>query len=286
LHIVEDRFAWFTRCLGVARRRAQRQVFSIPMHSPKKGSVSPNEFPDTNWTILAQLRDPATREDAREALCRVYWKPAHAFLCMKAGPDLAEDLTQEFMLMALQKEVFEGADQTKGRLRSWLLGVLTKFWAGRARTAATIRRGGDRQILSLEGEGSVEEIRKLQDGAATPEEAFDRAWVTALVQEARDRLRENYENAQRGEIYRILLPWIVERDGAENHHLAAKEMGVSVANFRVQLNRLRGHYRDELRRQIQLTLDEGDSLNEEMAYLFSLFGKPTGSGIANPKSTA
>jgi hypothetical protein len=77
-------------------------------------------FSTTNWSVVleAQGRSPAAQQ-ALEKLCRTYWRPVYSFIRRQgAGPQEAEDLTQGFFALLLERRDFDSVRKEKGRLRS------------------------------------------------------------------------------------------------------------------------------------------------------------------------
>lgn len=96
-------------------------------------------FPPTNWTQLreATLNGQGAGREALEAMCRDYRTTVVAFLRQR-GYDAheAEDLTQHLFLELLEKQAWRRADQSKGRFRTFLLGVLMYVMSRERRRAA------------------------------------------------------------------------------------------------------------------------------------------------------
>jgi len=59
-----------------------------------------NQFPPTQWSVIASARDGSERDAAAglDALCRAYWQPLYAFARRRGSPqDEAPDCVQEFL---------------------------------------------------------------------------------------------------------------------------------------------------------------------------------------------
>lgn len=108
-------------------------------------------FPTTTWTAIHAAQDCQSPESV-EALNRcvaAYWKPVFYFLRAR-GMSLqrAEDLTQEFFLQFLERGWIRRADQERGRFRTFLLTILTRFLADRETDRAPRqKRFDDRLVL-------------------------------------------------------------------------------------------------------------------------------------------
>src|SRR5213596_333626 len=83
-------------------------------------------FATTHWSVVleAQGASPAAQE-ALEKLCRIYWRPIYSFVRRQgAGPEEAQDLTQGFFALLLERRDLRTVRKEKGRLRSYLLSAL------------------------------------------------------------------------------------------------------------------------------------------------------------------
>ena len=95
----------------------------------------------------------AASDEARDALNELiesYWYPLYAFSrrCGNSHHD-ALDLTQGFLAHLLQGEALRCVSPDKGRFRSFLLASFKNFMANQRRAAATLRRGGSVNTISL-----------------------------------------------------------------------------------------------------------------------------------------
>jgi hypothetical protein len=88
--------------------------------SAQKASIA---FTTTHWSVVleAQGRSPAAQE-ALEKLCRTYWRPVYGFIGQQGiRTHEAEDLTQGFFTLLLERRDFDAVRKEKGRLCSYLL---------------------------------------------------------------------------------------------------------------------------------------------------------------------
>src|SRR5262245_31307771 len=79
-------------------------------------------------TSRAAVRASPRWRASMEVLCRRYWTPIYAFLRRRgyAAAD-AEDLTQSFLLLLIEKGFLKATAPEKGRFRSFLLMCLKRF---------------------------------------------------------------------------------------------------------------------------------------------------------------
>src|SRR5947208_10703323 len=92
---------------------------------------NPAVFATTHWTMVleAQGESPAA-QGALEKLCRTYWRPIYGYVRRHGvGTQDAEDLTQGFFALLLERKDLNSVRKEKGRLRSYLLASVKHFLA-------------------------------------------------------------------------------------------------------------------------------------------------------------
>src|SRR5438876_9758465 len=92
-------------------------------------------FATTHWSVVltAQGESPAAQE-ALEKLCRTYWRPIYSFVRRQGiAPEEAEDITQGFFALLLERRDLSAVRKEKGRLRSYLLASFKNFVADERR---------------------------------------------------------------------------------------------------------------------------------------------------------
>jgi len=106
----------------------------------RNGTVA---FATTHWSIVltAQERSPAA-DAALEKLCRIYWWPLYGFVRRQGySPEEAQDFTQGFFALLLERRDFDAVRREKGRLRSYLLVSLKNFLGKAHRRSLALKRG-------------------------------------------------------------------------------------------------------------------------------------------------
>jgi DNA-directed RNA polymerase specialized sigma24 family protein len=112
----------------------------------------PAAFTSTHWSVVleAQGESPAAQE-ALEKLCRTYWRPIYGFVRRQgARTEDAEDLTQGFFGLLLERKDLNTVRKEKGRLRSYLLASVKHFLTDEARHAMAIKRGKGQRLIPLD----------------------------------------------------------------------------------------------------------------------------------------
>src|SRR5881394_1276906 len=153
-------------------------------------------FQSTHWTLVLRARQSDPTETARKALsdfCEAYWPPLYAFLRLRghASPE-AQDLVQGFFAHLLEQNTLSRADQEKGRLRTFLLGSLQNFLFNEYDRAHALKRGGGKQILSIdehlpEAEAAMMATAHLSDAAC-----YDLVWASNIVTRAWQTLQNAF----------------------------------------------------------------------------------------------
>jgi RNA polymerase sigma factor (sigma-70 family) len=237
-------------------------------------------FPNTgghNWTtthwsvvLAAGGGDDPRAAVALEQLCRDYWYPIYAFIRRRGSdPHSAEDLTQSFFACLLEKEMLKHVDRQKGKFRSFLLAALTNFLANEWDKRQTLKRGGGRQILSLD-EMEAEELYQHEPmDSVTPEKLFERSWAFTLLEQALGRLKEEYTSAGHAELFAKLEPELAREVAPGWHCAMAAQMSMSEGAVKVALHRLRRRFGELLRSEIAHTVCGPEEVDEEVRNLFA-----------------
>jgi DNA-directed RNA polymerase specialized sigma24 family protein len=106
-------------------------------------------FTTTHWSVVLAVQGPSPAADeALEKLCRTYWWPLYGFVRRNGyQPEEAQDLTQSFFALLLERRDLDVVRREKGRLRSYLLVSLKNFLAKAKRRELAIQRGYCRALV-------------------------------------------------------------------------------------------------------------------------------------------
>jgi DNA-directed RNA polymerase specialized sigma24 family protein len=165
-------------------------------------------FPSTHWTQLRVLDGPrnAGQKEVLNALITRYWKPAYAYVCRRGFEAEAADLTQDFFVLSLSRDLFSQADQACGRFRSFFLTCLNRFLIDAyRRRRSRLPPAGIVSIHDLSlGRNPVYEP-SVQE---TPEDVFHRMWVHEILVRVWTELQWQLQaagQAAHGELFRRRL---------------------------------------------------------------------------------
>lgn len=232
---------------------------------------APRRFATTRWSLVAAAGRPGGEGDAGRALeelCHAYWYPLYDHARRRGySPDDARDRTQGFFARLLEKRDLGGADRSRGRFRSYLLGAFRHYLANERDRDRAGRRGGGRAVLSLDFDSG--ETRFLQEPSSgeTPERAFDRRWALTVLERAMARLRDDYERGGKGALFAALRPALAGDRGVAHAEVAAR-LGMTEGAVKVAVHRLRSRCADLVRREIAETVGSPEEVEDELGHLF------------------
>jgi RNA polymerase sigma-70 factor (ECF subfamily) len=239
--------------------------------APRSEVGRPAAFVTTHWSVVrrASASDTPHAQAALEKLCQTYWYPLYAYVRRRGySPEDAQDLTQAFFVRLLELRSLANADPSLGRFRSFLLGALSHFLASEWKRARAQRRGGGRQILSLDWAAAERRLDLEPADRATPDKAFDKQWATALLDEVLKQLEEEYLAEGSAAVFQALKQTLAVRREVQPYADLARELRMSEGAVKVAVHRLRKRYRALLQSEIARTVASPEEVKEEMAYLF------------------
>jgi len=235
-------------------------------------SLSESGYPLTQWNIihLASTGTEDQKKAALESLCRAYWQPLYTFLrCAGRNHEAAEDGVQEFFLRLMDGRLLSLADPGKGRFRTLILTALRNLDCDFRRIENCQKRGGAVETVSLDF-ALAEESWQLELAYSTsPEKTFDRVWALTLISRATRRLKRHFAEDGKTALFEELFPRITGEMEQETLASLAQRLGMSEAAVKMASFRLRRHYAEAIRDEIQLTVSSPEDVNDELRSLMS-----------------
>ena len=229
-------------------------------------------FSTTNWSVVleAQGQSPAAQE-ALEKLCRTYWRPVYSFIRREGtGPEEAEDLTQSFFALLLQRRNFDAVRREKGRLRSYLLTSLKHFLVSQHRRAVTLKRGKGQQPMPLDDLSGAERTDMAPADHLTAERVYERRWALTLMEQVLGRLKDEYCTMGNAALFDSLKKLLPDEPGAQSRADIATELGMTDNALRQAFHRFRHHYQFLLREEISHTVVIASDVEDELRHLISV----------------
>lgn len=232
-------------------------------------------FATTHWSVvLAAAHGEAPKaRNALEKLCRIYWLPLYVFVRRRGySTDDAKDLTQGFFAWLLGRNWLGGADQQRGRFRSFLLTSLSRFLSDEWDKLKAQKRGGG-QVVSMPFEEANAAGGWEPPDNFTPEQSFERQWALSLLDQVMNRLSDEFRQNGKEEFFAILKPCLLGERTSQPYAALAAKMGMSEGSVKVAVHRLRRRYREILRNEISNTVEKPEEIEDELRYLFSVLSR-------------
>ena len=214
---------------------------------------------------------PELERSAWNELIETYWFPLYAFCRrqQKSHQD-AQDLTQSFFTHLMSAASLDSVSPSKGRFRSFLLASFRNYIANQLRSASTIQRGGKQTIFSLQVDDLEAKFYRGCRLDETPERAFDRNWVEALLERTLGRLAEDYRKADRQELFQMLEPHLSSDRNALSRVEIGKRLSMSQPAIAMSIHRMRRRYKEILINEVSRTVDDPADVEDELHRLMAI----------------
>jgi RNA polymerase sigma factor (sigma-70 family) len=249
---------------------APDEVTSLTATGP--ASAGGIAFTTTHWSVVlaAQGESPEAKA-ALEKLCRTYWRPLYGFVRRQGvGPEEAEDLTQGFFALLLERRDLDAVRKEKGRLRSYLLTSLKHFLASEQRRAMAIKRGKGQRLVPLEELSAIEGIEMEPADHLSPDRLYERRWASTLMEQVLRRLKDEYCAAGNATLFDWLKQLLLDEPGAPSRAEIATRLGMTENAVWQALHRFRHRYQLFLREEISHTVAVASDIEDEVRHLISV----------------
>jgi DNA-directed RNA polymerase specialized sigma24 family protein len=211
-------------------------------------------------------------QQALSGFCEAYWPPLYSFLRHRGHPSAdAQDLVQSFFAHLLEQNTLSRADRQKGRLRTFLLGSLENFLCNEYDRARALKRGGGRQILSIEEHLPEAEAAMLATVHLSDSACYDLAWASNIVSRSWQNLQDAFELEGKAEWLQELRPFVAGGSARPpSQEEAAARLGVPIATLRTWVSRLRQRFRESLRAEVASTVSDPGDVDQELRHLYQI----------------
>ena len=229
-------------------------------------------FATTHWSVVleAQGESPAA-EKALERLCRMYWWPLFSFVRRQGyGPTEAQDLTQSFFALVLERKVLDAVRREKGRLRSYLLTSLKNFLGKAHRRAMAIKRGEGRPLVPLEELLARESADLGPLDTLSPDRIYERCWASALLEQVLAQLEQEYRIAGKAALFLRLQQTLGDEPDRHSQAEIAQEFGMTESAVTQAFYRLRQRYGLLVRQEIANTVAAPDDVEDELRHFIAV----------------
>jgi len=249
------------------------------MHDASRRGASSTEsgpadawFKTTHWSSVlhaADSNDP-TAEASLSRLCQTYWYPLYYYIRrLGHSPEDAQDLTQGFLARLVHKDYLKGVKQEKAKFRSFLLVALKGFLANEWDRAHRLKRGGGQELVSFDAQNTENRFLVEPVEEMSPEKAFERRWALALLSQVLSRLETEFCASNKAPLFQELKGFLSGEETGSSYAELGQRFGMSEANVKVTVHRLRRRYRELLREEVTTTVSSPEEINEEIRHLFA-----------------
>src|SRR2546430_1337944 len=229
-------------------------------------------FVTTHWSVVltAQGSSPEA-EAALEKLCRTYWWPLYGFVRRNGyKPEEAQDLTQGFFAMLLERRDLDVVRREKGRLRSYLLTSLKNFLGKARRRELAVKRGEGRPLVPLDELLARERADLEPADNLTADRIYERRWALTLLEQVLARLDAEYRAAGNAKLFEHLKELLSDEPGRRSQAEIAVEMDMTENAVKQAFHRLRQRYRQLLRDEIAQTVAVPGDVEDELRHFISV----------------
>jgi len=245
----------------------------MPESERESEEIAPRVFATTHWSVVLAAGDQRSPqvEAALTRLCQTYWFPIYAFVRKRGhSPEQAQDLTQEFFAVFLEKNHVAKAARERGRFRSFLMTSVENFLRNEHDRARAQKRGGGRRLLSLDEQDA--EARYLCEPMteSDPAKSFEQRWAATLLNTVLKRLQDEFGATGRRDLFDALQAHLWGDSESIPYPQLAGQFGMTLANVKTTAHRLRQRYRELLREEIAHTVALPSQIDDEIRHLMKV----------------
>jgi RNA polymerase sigma factor (sigma-70 family) len=229
-------------------------------------------FVTTHWSVVleAQGEAPAAQE-ALEKLCGIYWWPLYGFVRRQGyTPEDAQDLTQGFFALLLERRDLDAVRREKGRLRSYLLVSLKNFLGKAHRRELALKRGEGRSPVPLDKLLARERADLEPASALSADKIYERRWALTLLEQVLARLEGEYQAAGNELLFECLNELLADELAGPSQADIGKKLGMTENAVKQAFYRLRHRYRQLLREEITHTVAVPGDVEDELRHFISV----------------
>lgn len=235
-------------------------------------AYNPAIFATTHWSVVleAQGESPAAQK-ALEKLCSTYWRPIYGYVRRHgAGTQDAEDLTQGFFALLLERKDLNRVRREKGRLRSYLLTSVKHFLADESRHAMALKRGKGQRLIPFDDIQERDRIETEHSDRLTADQIFERRWAFTVLDHVMTRLCEEYRDAGNVRFFDQMKKMLMDDPDRPSQAQVGNELGMTENAVKQAFYRFRQRYQTLLRDEIANTVAAPGDVEDELRYLIAV----------------
>jgi len=244
--------------------------------NPESGKEPAMQFNTTHWSVVLAAGEAGSEQAAAALarLCQTYWFPVYAFIRKRGNsPEEAQDFTQEFFSIFLEKNYVAKAARDRGRFRVFLMSSVENFLHNQYDRARAQKRGGGQKLISLDGADAEERYQMEPVEEADPVRVYEQQWASTLLETVLTRLRNDFGAEGRAGLFDDLQAHLWGETETIPYPQLAEKFGLSAGNVKTIAHRLRERYREVLREEISQTVAKPGDVDDEIQYLMRIVGQ-------------
>jgi RNA polymerase sigma factor (sigma-70 family) len=229
-------------------------------------------FTTTHWSVVLEAQgESPTAQAALERLCRTYWRPIFSFVRRQGErPEDAEDLTQGFFALLLERKDLNTVRKQKGRLRSYLLTSLKHFLADESRHAMAAKRGKGHGLIPLDDINDQERIEVERSDSLTADQVYERRWAFTILEQVMAQLHEEYRSAGNLRFFDQMKRMLLDEPDRPSQAEVAREFEMTENAIKQASYRFRQRYQTLLRDEIAHTVAMPSDIEGELRHLIAV----------------
>lgn len=217
---------------------------------------------------IVKSADPQQAAQALETVCGRYWYPIYAYLRRSGQPAQdAEDITQMLFQRIITEDALQQVRREKGKLRTFLLSIVTQVISRKNRHQSAQKRGGNVIAFSLDEALADKAYEHELADTLDPERLFQRAWARQLLETVRTKLKDSFLRTGRAGAYQHLERYLGLEDTPGPFAELGTQLGCNEAAARVAVFRLRKKFRELLEQEVAKTVLQPSDVQDEMNWL-------------------
>jgi RNA polymerase sigma factor (sigma-70 family) len=232
----------------------------------------PAIFATTHWSVVLEAQgESQAAQEALERLCRTYWRPIYGYVRRHGeGTHDAEDLTQGFFALLLERKDLNTVRKEKGRLRSYLLASVKHFLADKSRRAMALKRGKGERLIPFDDIREGKRIEAERCDRLTADQIYERRWAFTVLEQVMARLREEYRSAGNVRFSDQMKKMLMDEPDRPSQAEVAIEFGMTENAVKQAFYRFRQRYQTLLREEIAHTVAMPGDVEDELRHLIAV----------------
>jgi RNA polymerase sigma factor (sigma-70 family) len=237
--------------------------------STQTGAVA---FATTHWSVVLAAQGESTEADAAlEKLCRTYWWPLYGFVRRQGHkPEEAQDLTQGFFALLLERRDLNAVRKERGRLRSYLLASVKHFLTDEWRRTMSAKRGKGQWLIPLDELHERERVDVERSDRLTADQIYERRWALTVLEQVLARLRDEYRSAGNVRFFDQMKKMLMDEPGRPSQAEIASEFDMTENAVKQAFYRFRQRYQALLREEISHTVAMPGDIEDELRHLIAV----------------